>query len=290
MEQVVVVTRSFQAGTGKNGKPFDTEWFAKKVAHPISRLIKFDEVIRSIAVVINAEPNNPLAEIQTKGLTPTMNALRDRFPEEIKEKRIIPHLCTSWGPNPGSGNALNEGADIARKSPDIKWVLHWSPEIEMDGYRIQEALGHAEGRNLSVVGILREQWWAKTQWLIAQNTASIWDLEKLKRVEGFSPQCNGTGRTIRTESLGEVPLAGMEDFHAMLRMMKQDILFRWGMCGRSNPLFWDTSFPLGSERERRHLAKIERQFGVMQAWAKDVFPELTFEQVMNRFFECYHQS
>lgn len=158
----------------------------------------------------------------------------------------------------------------------------------MDGIRIAQGLSHAERHDLSVVGFLRQGWWEKPQWKVAQNTAALWDIEMLSAVNGFAPECNGTGRTVQTKEYGDVPIAGMEDFHAMLRMLKQFSVLRWGMVGITEPLFWDTDFEPSSEREHNHLKKVARQYHVMQAWAQDVFPELSFRQVMNRLFSFCH--
>ncbi|MBA7619625.1 hypothetical protein ES703_26964 [subsurface metagenome] len=291
MEKVIVVARSFQAGTGEGGKEFDPGVFEKQVATPIRRLLKFEDVVKGIIVVTNGETGNLLAEIpNAEGITPTMRAITQMFSHEVTNGRIITHLCTNWGPNPGSAIALNEGLEIAKKEKDINWILNWSPEIEMDGYLIRQGLAHAEQRNLSLVGFLRQNWWERPQWNVVQNTAALWKIKLLSSIDGFSPECNETDRTIPVEGFGEVAVAGMEDFHAMLRILKQNPDFRWGMIGRKEPLFWDTSFKPGSEREQRHLSKVARQYAVMQIYTKDIFPELPFEEVMNKIFSCYHQD
>lgn len=285
MGKVTIVTRSFQAGTGGSGKKFDTDFFAERVAKPIKTLLRFPEVIKKIIVITNGERGNPLAEnFISAAKTPTIRAIRETFVEEVAEGLIIPYLCCNWGKNPGSGTALNEGAEIAG---DVKWVLNWSPEIEMDGYLITRALLLAEQRNLSLVGFVREGWWEKPQWNVAQNTAAIWSLELLQNIGGFAPECNGAGETIYVPEFGEIPIAGMEDFHAMLRIMKTGHL-RWGMVGKENPLKWDINFPPGSEREKNHLTKVARQYEVMKIWASRIFPELSFKTVMGRLFSCYH--
>jgi len=160
----------------------------------------------------------------------------------------------------------------------------------MDGFVIDNALRFAEERKLSMVGVLRQRHWEKPQWRVPQNTACLWKISSLQNVGGFSPECNGTGRTISTPEFGEVALAGMEDFHAMLKMLRQDDDLRWGMIGRANPLKWEVDFPHGSERERNHLIKVSRQYSVMKQWAIDVFPNLSFETVMDLIFARGHQD
>lgn len=60
------------------------------------------------------------------------------------------------------------------------------------------------------------------------------------------------------------------------------------MVGRAEPLIWDTDFELGSEQLINHLKKVARQYQVMQIWAQDIFPELTFKKVMDRLFASCH--
>jgi hypothetical protein len=288
MNKMAIVVRSFQAGTGEGGKPFDKEIFERQVAKPISRVLRSDAV-KNVIVVINGDEGSSLAEIKSgDGMTPTLRALQDRFPDECGAGLITARVCTNWGPNPGSAIALNWGLEIVKNGADVPWVLNWSPEIEMDGDRISLALAHAERHNLSVVGFLRQSWWEKPQWKVVQNTAALWRVDLLSSVGGFSEECNGTGRTVKTEEYGDVPLAGMEDFHALLKIMRAHTDLRWGMVGRADPLFWDTDFPRGSEREINHLKKVARQYGVMQAWANSVFPELTFKKLMDRLFSACH--
>ena len=291
MDKVTVVTRSFQAGVGGAGKEFNSILFAEKVAKPIRNLLRFSEAVRAIVVVTNGDPKSNLAEnLIGENCTPTVSALRQTFPAEVESGIIIPMICYDWGKNPGSGNALNMGIEFVQAGDYGNCVMMWSPEISMDGYFISRALVFMEQRNLFVVGFLRERWWEKTQWNVVQNTATIWNVAVLHSIKGFSPECNGTGKTVKTSEFGEVPLAGMEDFHAMLRIMKSNPDFRWGMVGRENPLTWDVNFEPGSERERNHLIKVTRQGIVMVEYAKMIFPELDFTTTMNRLFERYHQE
>lgn len=291
MEKVNVVARSFQAGTGTSEKPFKMEDFLDRVANPIKNLLRFHESVGSIIVVTNGEKGNRLAEIfSDDGKTPTVRALEETFPKEVENGTIIPHICMNWGPNPGSGNALNEGMKIAT-GDGSKWVMCWSPEIEMNGYRITEMLTLAEQRNLMVIGIMRKFYWEKPQWNVVQNTACLWQADIISSINGFAPECNGTGECVKTLEYGDVPLAGMEDFHAMLRIMKKyGDDFRWGLIGRTDPLFWRTDFEPGSERLMNHLKKVARQYLVMEAYINKIFPGEDFREVLERFFSCKHQD
>jgi hypothetical protein len=286
MKKVTIITRSFQARAGKDGKKFNEKFFAKKVAKPIEKLIHYKNV-KKIIVVINGQPGNRLAEIVTDNKCPTLSYLWKYFPKEAEKGIIHPHICTNWGDNPGSATALNEGMKIA-KQDGAEWLLNWSPEIEMDGFLIHEAFLLAEQRSLDVVGALRESWWERPQWAVAQNTSALWHVETLSKIGGFDRECNGTGETVYTPKHGDVPLAGMEDFHAMLRLIRDTPDFRWGMVKRTEPLKWNTDFEPGSEREKNHLIKIERQYAVMQAYARQIFPGISFKKIMDIFFARLH--
>lgn len=287
MEKVIINTRSFQGG--KDAGNFDHQKFIKTVADPIRKLITNHlEVIDRIVVTTNGEPGNKLAEVVENGKTPTMIALEKNFPDEVIRGIIVPCLCADWGQNPGSATALNVGLEIAVAN-NAKWLLNWSPEMEIDGYLINEATVLAEQRCLKVVGALRQSWWDKPQWNLPQNTIALWSVPMLAGIGGFAAECNGTGEKIYTPEYGEVPLAGMEDFHAMLRIMKADPEnFRWGMIRRPEALVWDTNFEPGSEREKNHLIKVARQYNVMKSYAGKIFPEVPFNTLMDRFFARYH--
>jgi hypothetical protein len=287
MEQVIVVTRTFQAGAGfDDGQEFNMDEFRKKLAEPLKQLT-WAKNIKTIIIMVNAEKDNPLAELaDEKGITPSESAIKKVLGTAVLTKKIIVKACANWGKNPGSATALNEGLALAQSILKTGFVLNWSPEIEMNDLLVERGLIQAKSHNLAVVGFLRESWWEKPQWQIPQNTATLWDIEQLLAVGGFDKDCNGTGRTVRTEEYGPVPLAGAEDFHALLRMLKELPVLRWGMVGKNEPLKWETDFLPGSEREKRHLQKVARQYQVMETWAKEIFPELTFRQVMEKLFSC----
>lgn len=288
--RVSVVTRTFQPGTGPGGKDFDSDYFSKRVKKPIEDLLKFDEAVKRVVVVVNGEEQSKLGEIPDEdGYTSSMYALKEAFSGAIKKDRMIIKLCKNWGPNPGSAVALNQGLKLVQAQGDTPWILNWSPEIEMDGYRIKEALKHAEQRGLNVVGILRERYWERVQWQLPQNTACLWEVETLKAIDGFDSWCNNTGKSVYLDEHGEVSIAGMEDFHALLRIMKSDELeLRWGMIGHRNPMAWHTDFEEGSARRRRHLEKVARQEEVINTYCTEIFKELTYGDVMPKVFSCRH--
>ncbi len=286
MEKIVIVTRIFQPGN------FSRIVFENK-AREIKKIMKFrDDLIERIIVMVNNEKGNPLAEKEIKrGVSPTIAGIKEAFPREVKEKIIIPRSCYEWGANPGSATALNEGIRVAKEfNKKIEKIMIWSPEIEINGYQIHEAVNFMEQRNLQVCGFLREGWWEKPQWNVVQNTAAIWEMEFLQTMGYFAPECNNIGETIYQSEFGEIPIAGMEDFHLILRALKKEGEIRWGMYGRANPLKWDIDFSPGSQREKAHKMKVARQYAVMRYYSKLIFPHLTFKMVMGKLFSGYHQE
>lgn len=279
MEKAIGVTRSFQAG--KNAETFNKNIFAKN-EKAVKNLLLIEEVEKLIIATCGGGKFTEIPDIN--GVLPTVASFQKAFPMEVESGRLILHACVDWGDNRGSATALNDGLAIAKKL-GAKWVMNWSQEIECDSHLIYEALTHAERHNLLVIGALRQNWWERPQWTLPQNTISIWDTEILSSIKGFASECNGTGETVTTKEYGKVSLAGMEDFHAMLRIMKNNPeSFRWGMIRRLTPLKWDTDFQEDPKRELAHLKKIARQPLVMEEYAKKIFPDIPFKELMDYHF------
>lgn len=288
LEKINIIIRSYQAGADDNS--FDVKFFEDRLVKNIKNLLNYPEIINSIVVVTNGEEGNPLAEkIIADNVTPTVKNLEKFFPQEVKAGIIVPFISKIWGKNPGSGDALNQGLEILKDK--CKWVLMLSAEIEIDGYKIMSAINFARERDLSVVGFMRTLWWERPQWNVGQNTACLWNIDTLRDIGGFDKNCDGGDETVKTPEYGEVPLAGMEDFHAMIRLMgKYEDEFRWGMIGRFAPLKWNTQFEPGSERERNHQVKVARQYVVIRRYVEKTFPDIKFEEVMEKFFSLRHQD
>lgn len=295
---LAVVTRTFQAG--KNIEDFDLGFFRERVEAPIKKILKLDAIDGPVIVMINGDKNSKLGEVEINGELPSEHYLKQSFETEILAGRVIIKRCENWGINPGSAIALNEGDTIANNL-GYKFVFHWSPEIDLNNgsnehnHLLHKAMDDLHEKNLSVIGLARQNWWEKPQWAIPQNTASIWRLDRLMAVCGFDQKCNSFGTEkdekiirmarieIGDETISEIPIAGMEDFHAMLRQMKVFEDFRWGII-KEKPLVWNTKFPEGSDRLRNHLIKVFRQYCVMKKYVEAVFPEKKFDDVMDDFW------
>ena len=279
-ERITVVIRTFQPRTGDGKEKFDWQYFSKIVACQINKLLKL-EAIGAVVVIVNGDRESPLSEIiNDNGKTPSIIAIEKTFPKEIANGKIIAHLCENWG----YSSALNEGVEIARNKFNANIVLTLSPEIEVDGLDLDKAIKFMRERNLYVLGFQKEGW------QVPRNTIALWKVDTLERIGGFFLECDGIGKTVLIPKFGEVSLAGMEDFHAILRMLKAFPDFSWGMFGdKSNPLKWHTEFSPGSEREYRHLIKVARQERIMEEYSKWIFPNLSYKRIMEILFAhcCY---
>lgn len=288
IEKINIMIRSFQSGADEDS--FDFKFFEDRLVKNIKNLLNYPEIINKIIVITNGEEGNPLAEkIIGDNLTPTVKNLKKVFPQEVESGLIVPFISMSWGNNPGSGDALNQG--LKTIDDECKWILMLSAEMDIDGYKIMSAINFARERDLSVVGFMRNLWWERPQWNVGQNTACLWNINTIRDAGGFDKNCDKGEEKVKTAEYGEVPLAGMEDFHAMLRLMnKYGDEFRWGMIGRFAPLKWNTQFEPGSERERNHQIKVARQYIVIRRYVEKIFPDMKFEEVMEKFFSLRHQD
>jgi hypothetical protein len=288
-QKLVVVTRKLQMGASVD--TFDWEKFVLGAVGPFQSILKSDDVDH---MVVETCGEGPYAEVMVNGKTPTMLALEGFFKDEIESGRLIPRVCMDWGRNAGSATALNDGLKIARDL-GAELVMNWSPEFGVTPEHIILALSHMKQHHLDVCGMLRMRWWSKPQWIVPQNTGAIWNVEMLKigDMDGFSRVCNGDGKTtVKIDAFGEVPLAGMEDFEAILRLFssayeKGKELPRLGMICRSDPIFWDLTLKKpGTPEYDDQLKKVLRQFEVMKAYAARISPgkhfDVIFEEIMMR--------
>ena len=275
MSKVSLVIRTFR-------KEFDPDYFSEKVAGPIRNLLaKPEGVVERIVVVVNAG-GSPLAEdIYSNGQTPSSSALIETFPKEIKNGRLIIHLCYDWGPNAGSATALNEGLEIV-SNLGAKLMMCWSLELEMSKQRIEKALHFMEEKSLFVAGFRRKGYRKHSAQDTPQNTGAIWLVEPLLSIGGFSERCNGAdGETVLTEKFGEVPRAGMENYYAMIELMKAYLGdFKWAMFKEEEEDLpeWNITFPTDPERALMVKKMIARQDLVSCEWAKRLLPELSCEE------------
>ncbi len=285
---LAIVLRSFQ--TGADELSFNKSYFEINVADRIKNVLG-SECVKKIIIISNGDPDSEHSEkVNDQGLTPTYNAVIQHFKQEVDNQIIICHICRSWGLNPGSATALNEGIKIAEDN-NFTWVMCWSPELILDKGKIEKGLFLANEMNLDALGFLRERWWEKTQWNMIQNTGAIWKIETLKKIGLFDKICNGTGETVTIDksvnNTGKALLAGMEDFHALLKIYSACPEFKWCMAGVSDPLKWDTDFSDSNSRKQRFEIKVARQFQVMKEYVNRMFPDRSFYDVMNEIYKRY---
>lgn len=267
MTHISIVTRLFQAGA--NTESFKQEVF-DKAAQAIRRLLTSSEV-EGVVIVTNIEAGNKLAEIvDGEGLAPTTRAAHKAFASEGERVTVV--QCEDWGRNPGSAHAVTVGCQEAIRHFGSDHIMAWSSELAVGPSQLARALAFMESRRLDIVGFHREGWYDGLQYHVFQNTGAIYRRDVLEQNNFFSKDCDGTeGRMIETPEYGPVLLAGMDDFHFLLRHLRQAEAVRWGMICRNQPLAWNTDFEPGSERERNHLQKVARQSAVMYAYIADIF-------------------
>ncbi len=278
---MLAVTRSFQPGASFAN--FNRTKCQQGLIKPIRKLLDTaPSSLESIVVVSCSDTGSRFSEEVREGRTPTIQCLMEAFPGEILSGRITPVLCENWGLNAGSATAINAGLSVAFER-EVKQVLVWSPEIDLDGHMVTEMIEHHARYGLELTGYFRKGWWMRAQWMFAQNTIALWNAELLMALDGFSPACNGDGTTtVTTRDFGDVPLAGMEDIEAYFRAAQHRGSFpRWGMVGKRHPRRWDLARKLpGTEEYDNNTKKIARQGHVIEAWAKRHFPGQHVNEVL----------
>lgn len=301
-ERIFAVTRSFQGGA--TFTTFDSAKFEKGVAAPIRKLIgTAPPELAGVIVVTCGEPGSKYAEQvethdddrQQTAHTPTTQAICRMFRSVADPEQsvpVVPVICEHWGLNPGSATAINEGIKVAKGLGATK-VLVWSPEIDLSGHMLYLMNWYMGEHALGLVGYLRNRWYERLQWQFAQNTCALWDMALLDGIGGFNPLCNGDGKTVvETIEYGAVPLAGMEDFEAYLRASKLLGSFvRWGAIGKHDPAYWNLALKRpGTPEFENNVKKIARQGLVMDAWARQNFPELEPLEVYDRVMQVSSRS
>jgi len=280
---VTTVSRLFQAGA--TAQSYDNNKFGS-AAKAFRKILASSEV-NQLIVVTNTEVGNKLAEVvDSEGMAPTTLAVRSEFAAE--GDRVVVIQCDQWGKNPGSAMAVTYGCQEAIRRGEKNYIMPWSSELAVTPAQIARALAFAESRALDVVGFHRENWFHKLQYHVFQNTGAIYRVETLINNEFFSADCDGNaGRTLEVPGFGVVPLAGMDDFHFLLRALKNQDSVRWGMVCRNAPLPWNVNFEPGSERALQHLQKVARQEAVMYQYMADIFGATDLAEqgkILNRIF------
>lgn len=265
--KVSVVSRLFQVGA--NAQSYDYAKFT--VATTAFRKILASDDVNRLIIVTNTEAGNKLAEVvDADGIAPTVYAVQNEFVSE--GDRVVAIQYDKWGRNPGSAMAVTYGCEEAVRQGETELIMPWSSELSVTPSQIARAIAFLESRGLDIVGFHRQGWFHKLQYHVFQNTGAIYRLKVLVDNECFSADCDGNGgRTIEVPEFGAVPLAGMDDFHFLLRALKSAGSIRWGMVCREAPLPWNVNFEPGSQRALQHAQKVARQEAVMYQYITDVF-------------------
>ncbi|MDD2766394.1 MAG: hypothetical protein PHH40_01350 [Candidatus Moranbacteria bacterium] len=291
---MAVICRWFQIGAGVT-KSFNQEDFEKRLAAPLRRFMRsIGSEVKQIIIVSNADLRFGLGEATDEfGCTPTKRALFVAFPNEMTNGFLRVVVDKEWGNNAGSAHALNTGWRSAIETNNVSHILSWNPELEMTSGILARMFAHMERHGLDFVGAYRQGYWRLYQWALAQNTACLYPIEVLQKMEGFSPEnCDGNdNRTIELPAVGQVALAGMDDFDLALRFSKKtQRMPRWGMVGRADPFLWDVNFAPNTERARLLQKKIIRQPMMMEHLVKLHYPEISYNELLDEFFAHRHED
>lgn len=279
-KKIALITRTFQPK--KDIKNFDLEYLKKNFIIPLKK-IRNNKVFSKTYIVINTDYKSQYSEILSDGLSPSKFHINNIFNEEIKSGEIVVIELNDWGNNAGSANALTTGLLQANKD-SMEYIMNWSSEMDLLSTDIENGLKFLIDNKLYALGFLRKGWWKKFQWLMIQNTASIWNVKKLMEVNGFSTYCDNNKTTVFSQKYGEISLQGMEDFYSILLLNKKFDDFKWGMIGLRNNIDWNIETDKNKENGLRNLKKIYRQELVMNHYINYLEPEKNIEEVLNQIF------
>lgn len=276
MKKIALITRTFQQN--KNIDNFNENIFIEKFYKPLKNMIE-SNLFNKVFILINTDKNNDYCEYTNNGVSPSEFFIKKYFKEYIYMIDII--NVEDWGDNVGSSYALSIAAKKAYNE-NFNFIMNWSSEMIISKEKLYSTFDYIKNNDIDVIGFLRNHWWIKYQWSIAQNTAAIWNINSLKEVDFFSKQCDIIQKKIISDTFGDTPLLGMEDFHSMLQLIKiKD--FKWSMSCSNEPIFWnyksdDPKLNFLNER------KIFRQEQVILYYIESFFPEIDPYIFLETFF------
>ncbi len=274
--QITVLVRSF-INAERAQKPGLLAAYNEQRGRQLRAFLQDNRAVSQLRVIVHADQSQDSAEVHDeRGVYPTRAMVAQQLGDEYAGTDIAVQLVhDGWGPNIGSGQALNQGLAQVH----TEYVMCWSPEMAITGEQLNRAQQLLHQSELAVLGFLRTGWQASLPWRIPQNTAAIWRTETLKSLAGFAPVCDGEdGELLHLpgEKHG-ILTAGMEDFHALLRLYQQPHAHRWGMVGVDQPIPW----PLDLD-DKRVTDKVLRQQLVMEAWNCQLNPGQSLAQTMEQ--------
>ena len=287
-----VAIRAWQNGAnhpGNKNEAFNREAYEARLMVPIGTMIvTAGRDLQRIAVIVNTDDRFPkfLGEKPFgDGTTPTTRALEKDFGDTI-DILTTPH----WGNNAGSAAAATEVFRHCFQDPDTDVVLSWNPEMAIDGYAAAEILRFMETCGLDICGRYHQDHFLYPQCMMQQNTCCAYTRNVFETVGGFSERCDGNNHeTIDVDGFGACTLAGMDDGHFVATYLRKFGRFpRIGMTGRAAPAFRQTEFPGQPDRQRDFHEKLARQFIVLEAWVKELCPDLSFATYLRALFTNIH--
>lgn len=274
--QITVLVRSFLSADQAQDPQLLAEYNERR-GQQLRAFLQHNRVVSQLRVIVHADPSQAIAEQHdARGIYPTRAMVAQQLGDEYAGTDIAVQLVhEGWGPNTGSGQALNQGLAQVH----TEYVMCWSPELAITGEQLNRAQQLMHESDLEVLGFLRTGWEAALPWRIPQNTGAIWRTETLKALAGFDPVCDGVdGELLHLPGEKHGLLrAGMEDFHALLRLYQQPHAHRWGMLGVDQPIPWALDL-----HNKQVTNKVLRQQLVMDAWNRQLNPQQSLAQTLER--------
>lgn len=288
-----LVVRTFQSGAGDETSPFDRDRCMAGLVQPLIQLLETSDphLLRGVIVVVNASLDSPSLRgevIGSDGKTPTMRFLEEKLALSRRGGCVDVVVEKSWGPNAGSAQALNAGwRQIEAKCPwptDV--FISWNPELKIEALHVHRLVAAMERYGLDMCGYFQTGWATRVAYHVPQNSFCGIRISALRQVGGFDVRCDGRdGQKIMTTEQGEVLLAGMEDWHLLLRLLitrgiQNPLAPRVGMLGKASPIACKTTFT-DPARQQVFDQKVARQLGVMRQWCRELTPDLNPDDVID---------
>lgn len=266
--KVDLVVRLFNKKAGKpdgNGGFYqlDQKWIDEKVK-AINKICESSSV-NEIAFIVNADPASDFSEgMDSEGNTPTGKFLKKTFDGP---NFSVHEMTKDWGLNIGSGQAVQFGVDYFREKNSGNHIMIWSPELDIDAKRLDEAVSILEEGKYNLIGFLRQHFTENSMWRIPQHTGMIglfshWGQTRIpKYADGIA------GVTISTSSNSKTLVAGMDDFARLIEIYKENPQkLKICMIGKKDPIEWNVDL-----NDKKQKEKIERQSRVTEEWCRKTY-------------------